>query len=90
MSSTHSQEKSDVGVLESAAPAGPPVKRSLFRTTFVQATILGCCSFLAPGIWGAMSSTGGGGTQSVSVSAVVWRPSAPRFLLTLPSAPHSW
>lgn len=42
-------------------------KRNPFRTTFTQATILGICSFLAPGLWGAMSSTGGGGTQSVSL-----------------------
>lgn len=44
-----------------------PQKRNPFRTVFAQATILGICSFLAPGLWAAMSSTGGGGTQSVSL-----------------------
>lgn len=38
-----------------------------FRSTFFNITILGFCSFLAPGIWGAMSATGGGGQQSVSL-----------------------
>ena len=28
-------------------------KRNPFRSTFTQATILGTCSFLAPGLWGA-------------------------------------
>ncbi|UZJ51440.1 hypothetical protein CBS101457_000760 [Exobasidium rhododendri] len=66
-SSIQSKENvDDAGALESVT-ATVPVKISPFRSTFFQATVLGCCSFLAPGIWGAMSATGGGGTQSVSL-----------------------
>ncbi|KAL4879259.1 hypothetical protein BJY04DRAFT_229180 [Aspergillus karnatakaensis] len=36
-----------------------PVK--WYRSTFYNALILGLCNFLAPGIWGAMNSLGGGG-----------------------------
>lgn len=43
-------------------------KRSWYRSTFTQATILGICSFCAPGLWGAMSSLGAGGQNSPSVS----------------------
>jgi MFS family permease len=32
-----------------------------YRSTFYNALILGMCNFLAPGIWGAMNSLGGGG-----------------------------
>ncbi|KAF9889370.1 hypothetical protein FE257_007480 [Aspergillus nanangensis] len=38
-----------------------PVK--WYRSTFYNALILGICNFLAPGIWGAMNSLGGGGAQ---------------------------
>ncbi|PLN84792.1 hypothetical protein BDW42DRAFT_183483 [Aspergillus taichungensis] len=38
-----------------------PVK--WYRSTYYNALILGICNFLAPGIWGAMSSLGGGGQQ---------------------------
>lgn len=34
-----------------------------YRSTFTNALILGICNFLAPGIWGAMNSLGGGGAQ---------------------------
>lgn len=33
------------------------------RSTFYNATILGICSFVAPGLWGAMNSLGAGGAQ---------------------------
>ncbi|CAH0034799.1 unnamed protein product [Clonostachys rhizophaga] len=33
------------------------------RTPFYNATILGICSFAAPGLWGAMNSLGAGGLQ---------------------------
>ncbi|KAL1976782.1 hypothetical protein VTN31DRAFT_3064 [Thermomyces dupontii] len=39
-----------------------PVK--WYRSSFFNALILGVCNFLAPGIWGAMNSLGGGGNQS--------------------------
>ncbi|KAJ5232664.1 hypothetical protein N7468_005620 [Penicillium chermesinum] len=38
-----------------------PVK--WYRSTFYNALILGLCNFLAPGIWGAMNSLGGGGEE---------------------------
>ncbi|PCG98012.1 Major facilitator superfamily domain, general substrate transporter [Penicillium occitanis (nom. inval.)] len=38
-----------------------PVK--WFHSTFYNALILGICNFLAPGIWGAMNSLGGGGDE---------------------------
>jgi hypothetical protein len=34
-----------------------------YRSTFYNALILGLCNFLAPGIWGAMNSLGGGGEE---------------------------
>lgn len=43
-------------------------KRSWYRSTFTQMTILGICSFLAPGLWGAMNSLGAGGQSSPGVS----------------------
>ncbi|KAL4782875.1 major facilitator superfamily domain-containing protein [Aspergillus varians] len=41
----------------------PPTKYPVkwYRSTFYNALILGLCNFLAPGIWGAMNSLGGGG-----------------------------
>ncbi|TDZ53215.1 putative membrane protein [Colletotrichum trifolii] len=34
-----------------------------YRSPFYNATILGMCSFAAPGLWGAMNSLGAGGAQ---------------------------
>ncbi|KAI4853534.1 MFS general substrate transporter [Aureobasidium sp. EXF-8845] len=42
-------------------------KPKWYRSTFWNAFILGICNFLAPGIWGAMNSLGGGGQQSPSL-----------------------
>lgn len=39
------------------------MKVKWYRSTFYNALILGICNFLAPGIWGAMNSLGGGGAQ---------------------------
>ena len=44
-----------------------PPKPKWYRSVFFQMTILGICCFLCPGIWNAMSTTGGGGQQSVSL-----------------------
>ena len=44
-----------------------PKRGRWFRSTFFQITVLGMSSFLAPGIWAAMSATGGGGQQSVAL-----------------------
>ncbi|GAC98435.1 hypothetical protein PHSY_006029 [Pseudozyma hubeiensis SY62] len=39
---------------------------SWFRSVFFNITVLGGCSFLAPGIWGAMAALGAGGSQDPS------------------------
>ncbi|KAI0376136.1 MFS general substrate transporter [Hypomontagnella monticulosa] len=41
-----------------------PVQVKWYRSVFYNATILGLCSFAAPGLWGAMNSLGAGGAQS--------------------------
>ncbi|KAI1660554.1 major facilitator superfamily domain-containing protein [Daldinia decipiens] len=41
-----------------------PIKVKWYRSVFYNATILGLCSFAAPGLWGAMNSLGAGGSQS--------------------------
>ncbi|KAJ5320011.1 hypothetical protein PENANT_c051G04944 [Penicillium antarcticum] len=43
---------------------GQPRKVKWYRSTFYNALILGLCNFLAPGIWGAMNSLGGGGEEN--------------------------
>ncbi|KAI0849146.1 major facilitator superfamily domain-containing protein [Daldinia vernicosa] len=56
--------------VEDAAPRSPgdteqkPIKVKWYRSVFYNATILGLCSFAAPGLWGAMNSLGAGGSQS--------------------------
>ncbi|KAE8211541.1 hypothetical protein CF327_g4722 [Tilletia walkeri] len=35
-----------------------------YRSIFYNITVLGLCSFLAPGLWGAMAALGAGGSQS--------------------------
>ena len=54
----------DMEGLDPVAAAKRPV---WYRSVFFQITVLGFCSFLSPGIWGAMTATGGGGQQSVSL-----------------------
>ncbi|KAF6831020.1 duf895 domain membrane protein [Colletotrichum musicola] len=39
------------------------IKVKWYRSPFYNATILGMCSFAAPGLWGAMNSLGAGGAQ---------------------------
>ncbi|QDS73432.1 hypothetical protein FKW77_008558 [Venturia effusa] len=39
------------------------VKVKWYRGTYYNATILGICNFMAPGIWGAMNSLGAGGEE---------------------------
>ncbi len=61
----------DHGHVHSAVPGASEgeqkVKVHWFRSTFTQATILGVCSFLAPGLWGGMTLLGAGGSQSPSL-----------------------
>ncbi|KAJ5081760.1 hypothetical protein NUU61_010024, partial [Penicillium alfredii] len=45
------------------SPISEPRKIKWYRSTFYNALILGLCNFLAPGIWGAMNSLGGGGEE---------------------------
>jgi hypothetical protein len=37
---------------------------AFYRRVLFQATVVGICAFLAPGLWNAMQSTGAGGQQS--------------------------
>ncbi|KAJ3543032.1 hypothetical protein NM208_g3790 [Fusarium decemcellulare] len=43
--------------------ASPQEPQKWYRTPLYNATILGLCSFAAPGLWGAMNSLGAGGAQ---------------------------
>ncbi|KAH7303628.1 hypothetical protein B0I35DRAFT_383665 [Stachybotrys elegans] len=45
------------------APSTQPQPTEWYRTPFYNATILGMCSFVAPGLWVAMNSLGAGGAQ---------------------------
>ncbi|KAF4998908.1 hypothetical protein FGRMN_2839 [Fusarium graminum] len=45
------------------SPGLAPIKPKWNRSPFYNATILGICSFAAPGLWGAMNSLGAGGAQ---------------------------
>ncbi|KAK7415447.1 hypothetical protein QQX98_005898 [Neonectria punicea] len=58
MSESEEKGTNDTGV---AAAEKAPVKWN--RSSFYNATILGMCSFAAPGLWGAMNSLGAGGAQ---------------------------
>ncbi|KAL4960104.1 major facilitator superfamily domain-containing protein [Aspergillus stella-maris] len=49
----------DVDDVEISAIKGP-----FYRQVFFQATVVGLCAFLAPGLYNAMQSTGAGGQQS--------------------------
>ncbi|KAJ5554917.1 Major facilitator superfamily domain general substrate transporter [Penicillium sp. DV-2018c] len=56
----------DVSPVAVTSPApsdsiGPVHRVKWYRSTFYNALVLGICNFLAPGIWGAMNSLGGGG-----------------------------
>ncbi|VUC28103.1 unnamed protein product [Clonostachys rosea] len=51
-------------VAELPSSATLPVKRIWYRRVFFQATIVGFCAFLAPGLYNAMQSTGAGGAQT--------------------------
>ncbi|KAJ5993997.1 hypothetical protein N7451_009721 [Penicillium sp. IBT 35674x] len=42
---------------------GEPFPVKWYRSTFYNALVLGLCNLLAPGIWGAMNSLGGGGEE---------------------------
>ncbi|RAK80177.1 DUF895 domain membrane protein [Aspergillus fijiensis CBS 313.89] len=46
------------------SPSHPPAKPKWYRSTTYNALILGLCNFLAPGLWTAMNSLGGGGSES--------------------------
>ncbi|KAL4885145.1 major facilitator superfamily domain-containing protein [Aspergillus karnatakaensis] len=52
--------------LETGPAPGPefPEKSIWYRRVFFQATVVGLCAFLAPGLYNAMQSTGAGGQQS--------------------------
>lgn len=41
-----------------------PEEKKWYRQVFFQATVVGMCAFLAPGLYNAMQSTGAGGQQT--------------------------
>ncbi|RAL08869.1 DUF895 domain membrane protein [Aspergillus homomorphus CBS 101889] len=49
---------------EESAPPSPTTKPVFYRSTTYNALVLGLCNFLAPGLWTAMNSLGGGGSES--------------------------
>ncbi|KDN52779.1 hypothetical protein K437DRAFT_148006 [Tilletiaria anomala UBC 951] len=67
-STSHRQDEHTKDAV-SSAPSGSlsPKKPVFYRSTFFQATVLGICSFLAPGLWGGLSLLGAGGSQSTSL-----------------------
>ncbi|WFD35021.1 hypothetical protein MCUN1_001867 [Malassezia cuniculi] len=67
VSASHHKDDS-LGHTEVASELVVPKRgQSWFRGNMFQVTVLGMSSFLAPGIWGAMAATGGGGQQSVEL-----------------------
>ena len=40
------------------------IKRTWYRTTFFNCSIVAACSFIAPGLWAAMNGLGAGGAAS--------------------------
>lgn len=62
-----SSQDTETGAKGDAPAPAFNAKRVWFRSTFTQATILGICSFLAPGLWGAMNSLGAGGAREFRV-----------------------
>lgn len=48
----------------STSKADKSTEVTWYRSTWFNALVLGLCNFMAPGIWGAMNSLGGGGQQS--------------------------
>ncbi|GAA5872244.1 hypothetical protein JCM1840_004107 [Sporobolomyces johnsonii] len=66
---THDQPVSSVGSydekfdLEPESSQTTVIRRSWFRSVFFQATVVGLCAFLSPGIWNSMNALGAGGGQ---------------------------
>jgi len=60
MGRTSLQEES----LEVAGSDHVTTKRTWYRGVFFQATVVGLCALLAPGLYNAMQSTGAGGQQT--------------------------
>ncbi|KAE8153101.1 major facilitator superfamily domain-containing protein [Aspergillus avenaceus] len=54
---------SDEEIGASSLPSTQKYPVKWYRSTIYNALILGLCNFLAPGIWGAMNSVGGGGLE---------------------------
>ena len=55
--------KSDTQVRQQEQDVPPEPRVAWYRSPWYNALILGLCNFLAPGIWGAMNSLGGGGDE---------------------------
>ncbi|EXM16197.1 Major facilitator superfamily [Fusarium oxysporum f. sp. vasinfectum] len=61
MSESEGKHTADAANAEALNEA--PIKPKWNRSPIYNATILGLCSFAAPGLWGAMNSLGAGGAQ---------------------------
>ncbi|CAG7559762.1 unnamed protein product [Fusarium equiseti] len=61
MSDSENKHADDAINIEASRPTFP--KPKWYRSPIYNATILGLCSFAAPGLWGAMNSLGAGGAQ---------------------------
>lgn len=56
-------------------------KRTWYRTTFFQATVVGLAAFAAPGLYNAMQSTGAGGQQTPYLVMYVFPSLSPESVL---------
>jgi len=67
-SDTSRRAPKEKGPAEEAVPTEvmEPVKVSFFRSTLWNTLVVGWASFLAPGIYNALASTGAGGLADVS------------------------
>lgn len=61
MGNDSSPQEATLEVLGSSDSKG---KKAWYRQVFFQATVVGFCAFLAPGLYNAMQSTGAGGAQT--------------------------
>ncbi|KAI0005728.1 hypothetical protein F4779DRAFT_597551 [Xylariaceae sp. FL0662B] len=61
-------DKIDVALEEAptrvSPPHEPPAKRTWYRTTFFNLSVVAACAFIAPGLWAAINGLGAGGAAS--------------------------
>ena len=76
---THQTEKGPIAETASAEVI-EPVKVSFFRSTLWNTLVVGWASFLAPGIYNALASTGAGGLADVGFGQPESRPTDGRSI----------